>query len=1084
MAKSGNVYIDALVGKRTTMSKKISKRSTYGRYEPSDVASSLARIAQEEDASGSRLFALIAEPGMDADHVLRYIALSCEGSKVNVLSTDLGHRYSEECLSDFYRFGRNVVKSCLRTQTVAICHNMPAADESQLEKLVAVLHKMMDTGALVFLSMYPEASQLVEEFPQAVCYKTHDLLVSLPRKLTRTRAMGMQMRSLTHCIPALVRVIASNRYRRQDATPFDDGYRDSISQLVKESLRGTLMAEERELRLAMLLLGEGNFVDLQYLMRRIDYELLASMEDSVPLLGIDVGCRSFSCACANTTEGLSLMYASILPVAAEFPNTVVGIVDVLVRREDWARAAQVASMCDDQARAISAVLKYAAQFVNIGEAGLVSDVLEHSAACGLASSEDAKRARAGLKLLYNVGDELMNPFATCWDPDEGTEPGWNEYLGAIRAISRGIGLDAPIPLPYGGSNFVFALAHFAEAFRLTMLGEYADAFGQILLARTRHSETPGSLLEMLIADLYYVLSGLTGALPTPNELTWWQQAHDKVQLWCPAILEKLHRNIPAIVSIMMGTDVDTGEVAELVHALERKDEHMLSAWFMLVACISDVRRGTFSRAQVRLTQMRRVLEAMHNPSPYLDASAALLEALLAQKNVQAVQALLNEGVLPQEFATVAQLVVQASARKKDDAEPLGGLEPHVPAGTVWILNLSVDNFGALSELCLKAIPESWRDELARIALQVARSDGADEMSEINQVEALSCNLDEETGHARIEISILGRVRVRYLGQEIPEAMIDRRRAKELLVLLASAEAHELKRYKIMESIWPDADYVSGQQRLYEATSVLRTLFSKCLYGETGSLDREAAVIANRSTRTLALNPACVSVDVDRFLALARSVMDREGDDAFTVAAAKKVEAIYRGDLCLPANDGIGIVELRRRELRGIYTDVMVAGTLAALRSNRILTATRFAQNAYVSDNTREDVMKLYMAAFVAAGRTSEAEREYKKYCIHVVDVTHNPPSRALRETVARLLAGGRSSAMGIVGPALEIPHDAPDASDVPDMPDAEDAETTHDTHAHDIHHTSEFKAQDGRGSVVDEPEEERPEEQADGQDQS
>ena len=1004
-------------------------RGTYPgatvQYVPNDVAATIMNAFNAQAGEAPDTFLVCAEPGMDADETLDYIASVTRSSSVRVCSLDLRGCSDGDAVHKFVNFARVAVKGSGTKRVMAVCKGLPPADESELQRELSAIRRMREAGCFIVLGMRPEALQLSEELPDAPCYGTRDLMMGLPKRLRRTSGLARDMMAATHGIPLLVRTVSKIKSRNLGRVMSDPGYCENLGLIVSETLRETLMNEEREARCATLLLGDGAIEDLRRVLRRCDDDILASISSNCPVCGLRLAEGEFRCVGTDTYEGLSMVYGSLSPVASEFPDTVAAVAEVLAERGEWNRAAIVCNMAPDGLRQTTLAIMNALDFIDVGEAPLVADAVERASRFGLGIATQTREARRALCLMRQDCGDVGCPAEGVVERGVATGLSWPDYIEEIRALCRGIGVATPIPPLQGRRGAEAALSHMAESLRLLLCGSFSDSFGEALKARGLLADRDGSLLSALLSDVYFLSTGLSGAMPTQEECAWHEASARTLDAGKPPLHSGIHKAVPTAVGIMMGRDVDNGDVEALTRLLDRSGDTMLKAVAEVVLTVSDLRRGAAVRAGVRLNRARELLVELGNPSPYLWESCRILSALIdaGEGGPMGVDLKECEGG-SRELDQICEILIDAVGARSVNRTPAEAIPPRVPSGAAWLVNLLLNDFGRLSERFSEAVPPAWSRELAQMgAVATVVSDqserGVDEAMEglLDQLDD-ACEVDEE--HV-LRISVLGGLSVSVAGERVPASSFERRRAKELLALLAAAPRHQVKRYKIMESVWPDADYVAGQQRVYEATSVLRHVMG----GRVGTRG-DGALLSNRTERTLSLNPKCVVVDVDGFERVARKALDGEGDNRLVLVAARRAETIYRGDLFVPANDGIGLVEQRRRDLRRLYADVMVAGTLAALRVGRTLTAARFARNAYEADGMREDAIKLLVATLVATGRASEAEKEYKVFCNRVVERTRRPPSRDLRDSVSKLLKGGRASILGIVEPETEVPDGAGD----------------------------------------------------------
>ena len=72
---------------------------------------------------------------------------------------------------------------------------------------------------------------------------------------------------------------------------------------------------------------------------------------------------------------------------------------------------------------------------------------------------------------------------------------------------------------------------------------------------------------------------------------------------------------------------------------------------------------------------------------------------------------------------------------------------------------------------------------------------------------------------------MGSFSVRVDGRAVKQEELVARHARELLALLAIVKGHKVTKRDALLAIWGDDEYSKGMQRLYEATSVIRRVYS-------------------------------------------------------------------------------------------------------------------------------------------------------------------------------------------------------------------------------------------------------------------
>jgi DNA-binding SARP family transcriptional activator len=252
---------------------------------------------------------------------------------------------------------------------------------------------------------------------------------------------------------------------------------------------------------------------------------------------------------------------------------------------------------------------------------------------------------------------------------------------------------------------------------------------------------------------------------------------------------------------------------------------------------------------------------------------------------------------------------------------------------------------------------------------------------------------------RIRINVFGSFSVMLAREKLPDSTFDRRRSRDLLMLLAVAPLHRMPRYQIVEQLWPGEDYIRGPRKLYEVTGEAR----KRLRTDEGEAN---PVVSDKAQGSVGLNPAVVGCDVDDFLREAIAVLSEDGDDYAVLERARRMEQIYAG------GPDAHVMVLGQRvvdrvdELKSMYVDGMVAAGEAALRLGRGKLAVRYAQEAHRLAELREDAMILLVHALRTTGRAFEIPGVYRRFARTLIESQGVPPSAALRQAVDMATNGG------------------------------------------------------------------------------
>lgn len=930
-------------------------------------------------------------------------------------------------------------------------------------------------------------------------------------------------------------------------------YATALSSLVSTSLRDTLMDEERELRFAMFLLGDGSFSDLERIVSQKSLEIVQGLAIDAPQFGVDLRLDKFRCAGFEDSRSIGIAFRVIEEFGDVFPNVLLRATECLLGRADSKRAAQLLPMIHNRADRTSLESRYAANLFDGGELALLRDAkravkngyvtggregqatpakadgpssfdkddLARDDCAGQAEAQGAAGLRREPGCPREAGRLESEPERLLEVLKDGVNKGTSTLASAgmegvalsdavarCRGLLEGKALETRVELPAAHSfesiaadadgpwvasllawPLVESWASLCEGVRLALLGDFPASYQALVALRARIDNGVSGMFESALAVAYYLAAGMLGAL-TPQDGARLLEAQRFFGERGLSLGRALCEAAPEFASLLMGNAARANGIERLAHRCQRLGLHALLAWCLLAEAIEDLRTGVTVRALVRAKTARSEFLSMgacvagYQTDILCEAVATCLgEAAEAPCALQGPRKLTSSARDVREcldLVVASRSAIHGSLDETKDGDEMSEQVPSgnsndslvnehrswkTPRSSMWLVNVLSGDCGELSVAFERAMPDAWKRALAHMtcgnaweipvpvmpdataAAAVEKGDGANaarapipanagEGAETAPAGANEKRSDFATGLAAdsdasaglpvsqslanwdgrdsataiagptietahrgsVEIHLLGGLCVKVNGRELDTRVLERRRAKSLLMLLATIPDHQIRRYAAIESVWPELDYASGTQRLYEATSVIRTRISK----KGGKTLRP--ILTNRAAHSLSLNPDCVAVDVDRFVEIAHRALASEGNDRLVVSLCRQVEGFYRGDLEVPTEDGLGTATKRRSQLQSLFIDCMVAGSLAALRLGRRLAAARFARRAYALQDTREDVMACFVRSLCATGRSAEAEHEYRKFAVRMVDMHRRPPSRMLRK-LARELFG-------------------------------------------------------------------------------
>lgn len=928
------------------------------------------------------LMALCAEPGMGQD-VIMADTISRAG--------ELGIRYvhrsyrgvgPDEAAANVVKTARTAVRG--GAPALVVLEDIPPFDEACVRRVARALRRMALAGITVVLTLNPEAVQLLDAVPECFVAGVESLLVR-PIALASRSEPASELRRLTRGIPCLVRSLGSTSPTTSGALELPSSYYEALSSLVSSSLRLSLSDEELRLRLAMLLLGQGSLDDLVRVTGGASLDVLSTIAHNAPLFGISERMDSFHCL---QSRSIILPAAAFLPIrslCALFPEVCSAALEVLVDRGDCARASVLYGMPGGEDGA-EAILGAASLFLDAGEASLIGEVLERSESDMRAVSRSCHVLRASFASLT---ERHLPPGIDSLplDAEDGSPLEPLLLVEVRRALRRRLeplraSPDALTPLAH-------RLIVHRETSRLIVEGRLTAAMR--LLVSGLDEEGAGTSLsgELLKVDRkllnVLLLEGGRGSSGGPD---------DEMRLLASSDYDgvRLLSSLSELLGYLRDFD---GRGMALANALavraERSGDAILLAASLLAGVVFDLRSGIYTHASVRARRAAEVSDSAG--ARYLMRVACLLEAVsgyLMGDRAEFPSSVIRER---DDLGRVGALVMSAMGSEPDEPGIVVDVDDAVPRNALWLLLVLSHGEGALSAAIRDETPSSWARALSgthpgrRQALRsrgIGREPGEGAFALIRDGEV-------PVAVTPVELTLLGEFTLRVRGKRIDDWKIDQRNAHAMLEYLALRKGATARRYQLVDQVWPENDYASGFNKVYQATSIIRSA--------VGEVDKELnPFITRRSSHEVALDREIVSCDVDVFRECAREVSDSV-DDERTLRLAQCVEKIYGGDLYMPSTDATGFIAAAREELRDLYVDAMVAGSEAALRLGHGRTATRMAQDALCVDDMREDALIALVCALRASGRVPEAERQYRRYAQRLAQADRGKPSKRLREAL-------------------------------------------------------------------------------------
>lgn len=923
----------------------------------------MALFGQDGQLDG-HMVAICAEPGMGRRDVITSVLSRAAQRGALVYRRNLEGYSPEEACRFLTRKARDVSRNA--GPVVIGLDDIPASDEVCVARQARALHRMWERGFSVVFSLAPEARQLIEALPE--CREIPpSALLAVPGPSDKG-AGESEVLAYTRGIPSLARALSSweggvGPDGREGLPP---SYYDSLGELMGMALRSGLSDEERRLRLSMLLLGRGTLGDLACVAGSAPRDTMEDLRRNAPLFGIARDLESFCCLTAAAPNALVVCLRSLMTASALFPDVTAGCLRTLVAKGELDRAAAVARLPEsDEASAI--VLERSTDFIERGEVALVRHALS------VTKGEDPGRDRALGALVSSVSDRRPRMGVGAGAVSRGDVSGSSVLLLDARRLLRGVP-----PVSASGTPATDALgrrlATHVGACSLMLRGAFTPALS--MLAGGPEGEGRNGLSSALLAmdrELAQYLAG--GATSAPaREDTWPEEFLRSRPLEGLSGYLAIHGLVRALAA---GDEGVVAESERVAGRFERSGDIVVRVVALIVGALGDLARGTVSQARVRASLATSLAKAL--PTDYLYRVADLVEA--------AAGSLAGDRIRPRvvdasrdDLDAVSSLVLE-SLKGEDEPLLLSPLPDRVPWDGLWLLRLLCSANDRLAGGVSERMPQSWRRAVG--SLGPARRAAASPRRG-PEGPRRSARRGQKKDVAPIEVGMLGGFSVSVRGQRIPDAELERRNAKAMVQFLV-LNGGSAKRYQLVDAVWPECDYVMGFNRAYQTTSSIRASIA--------TIDPEISLIsANRTTGEISIDMGLISCDVDEFRRAARAAVDSE-DDVETLANARLAERVYAGDLYVPTSDSTGRIATLCQELKALYGDAMVEGSAAALRLGYERTAARFAGNALIANDLREDAMLVLVRALRACGRSVEADRQHRAFEVRVARESARHPRR-------------------------------------------------------------------------------------------
>ena len=940
-----------------------------------------------------RPLALCAEPCMGKTMFLRELADYAQSNGWNVYEISLSSLSVQEATQILTKKSTSICngKNSKALKRLVLIDDFPPSDEYFVARQVKSIARLRMAGCLVAFSLSPEARQLIDEVPSVYVLGKNELLTFMPGIDNSEQSVLNSMR-LTRGIPTLVYSLPVTFCERGDVeVPIT--YLTSLACVASYMLRSTLGIEELRLRLGMMLLGVGSFDDLSRICGQADLEYLAKIEQDAPFFGVHVEMRRFSCLHATRFDVLNFNKQELVALAGKHEKLALKAIALLIDREDFSKAAFVSSLVREEI-IWEIVLSHATEFVDAGYIELVDNALT-------ATHSDCTLENSSKKAAKRMVDALSNTKGPMNSKDAGKTlenlTSFNGFLKQTAYITL-LKLLLQKPLPALKEDLELSplekkIALHKRAIDLAIQGNFKYAL-QLLLLEQQYEKASSitSSIQTVDVELLYALLGVYQKdfdARTSGSLSFLQEGEAGGLKESVGLLKCVRYLFEKSFSV--GNLYDT---EQLINQAESHGNRMIQVPALLMGALLSLRSRAYPKAQ--LQARRAVLLSREWDSLYVAQVGKIIEDIAGFfLGVKPTEKSL-EAITHPSLKAACRTIYKALFKSVNGHAPvwLDTVEYGVPENAMWLMRALLSDESEFQQCLEQEMPEEWLHYLRSnegkrdVTKWRAFRQGAGDSRTENSVVKSSRVEKKQNAHPGVYIALLGRFSLSVQGEEIAGRKIAYRSAKALLVYLALAHNHMSFRSQIAQQIWPEADQAHWQERLYQATRVIRK--------EVQEIKKGCEPLeASRIERTLGFNPQQVTVDIDIFTRLAKSVASSNSDEDI-VHLAKQAEELYQGDLYLPEDECFRFADPIRVALRDQYIDTMVTASAAALRITHYTLAVHFAELAYLVDDMREDTLMALIQALRKCGRAQDAQQYYDLYVQKYVTKRRKMPSKQLR----------------------------------------------------------------------------------------
>lgn len=803
-------------------------------------------------------------------------------------------------------------------------------------------------NCLVLIVLREDSESLLEFLPPCRVVRAGDLIVD-DRELSAWEPMlgGLSAKDAMRCTHGIPSLISNLRVTRvyPGRVPSGSYWNRCVANLFSNALRSSLIEEELELRLVLLALGKGEISNLSSFGIRVSGDILAEMAETSPLFGIDLRNDRFDVVPCED----SVMAKSLTEHEKDYGDLIASLVKHLAANGKMRRAGAIALASSDQRILRSLVGEYPFELIDAGLTGVVVRTV-------LASGRDPRMCAAARILeLFGVGEE----FSGVADAAAGfmisgeramVHKQQIELLEAMHCCRsekrRSLSphwFDSSIA---SNNSPVGKLALMGKALSLGFDMSFAEAFREMLLANNVAAKTSDpSALSAVLAIYFEAAREIVGDPPNLGDAATVARAEELLAGDVPPQMRNSAHLVLSAARLLSGSAGGSLESDRCASSYAARGEWRAASWANIAGCLSDFVSASYRRAHV------------HAAAAFGYAKTAGDEKAIAVARIMERATLLKLGESGDLGPAWEVGALEASsdlvlldrlheALGRRDTEGVSALVDEMgettPSQSVKVLVSYLAKYdGVVGQRILRELPPSWAPNGEPPCVGEGDASVAFHAPSLSSTVSFAEGLDP-SGDPVLDVSVMGGFLARKGGAKIREGAWRRRRARDLLAMLALTPGHTMSRAEAIVQLWPEMDLIRGRESFYSVLSALR---AAC-----GQVAGEIDYIASGQGR-IWLDETLVRCDVDEFERLARLIVGGSLPETEVVALCLKLEGLYRGGSYVPVSDPDGRYRRRHEELSQRYVDAMLKGSEAALRLNDERQSKWFRENVRMEVGT-------------------------------------------------------------------------------------------------------------------------------------